>query len=80
MSWAKEALVSPTKFMTVASLAAAIAAVLAFGPMADVRSIEGRAATTGLGTIQWSGADTSQAMVLAGFALLVCSSHSDCTR
>ncbi|HVO05428.1 MAG TPA: hypothetical protein VMT83_01480 [Burkholderiaceae bacterium] len=72
---------SPTRFMTIASLAAAIAGVLAFGPMAGVRSIEGSSgATTGLGTIRWSGADTSQAMVLAGFALLVCSSHSDCTR
>jgi hypothetical protein len=67
--------------MTVAALAAAIAGVLAFGPMAGLRSIEGGSgATTGLDSIHWSGADTSRAMVLAGFALLVCSSHSDCTR
>ena len=69
------------KFLMFAALAVACAASLTLSEPADARLIDGSArVTTALAAIRLSGAEASEAMALAGFAVLVCSSNVACGR
>jgi hypothetical protein len=67
------------RFLTFATLAATCAGILTLAMEAQPINAPARA-TTGLSAVRLSGAEVSDAVVLAGFALLVCSKHMDCAR
>lgn len=73
---------SPARFLTFAFLAASFACILTLTlHPGDSRLIAGAGGTpNGLAAVRLSGAETSNAIVLAGFSFLVCSSRTDCLR
>ncbi len=73
---------SPAKFSIFTALASLFAGLFALSEPADASLIDGSARiASALSAMRMSGAEASNAMVLAGFVVLACtSSHAVCGR